>query len=62
MIVKEYEYEGYIIELHEHPIYKDYEFVIKSKDGKVITASTHPYDYLQDADSTAKLTILKIND
>ena len=29
MIVEEYEYMGYKIEIHEHPIYHDFEYVIK---------------------------------
>lgn len=57
MIAKEYEYNGYLIEIHEHPIYHDFEFVIKSMEGKVITASTHTYDFTEDAENAAQLTI-----
>jgi len=34
MIVEEYEFMGYKVEIHEHPIYHDFEYVIK-KDNEV---------------------------
>ena len=55
MLINEYEYNGHKIEIFQHPIYHDFEFVIKSKDGKVITASTHTYEYVDDAEAAAKL-------
>jgi len=58
MIEKSYEYYGYLIEIHQHPIYHDFEFVIKTKDGsKVISTSNHFYDYFQDAENEAKLIV-----
>lgn len=58
MIIKEIEYGGYKIEIHEHPIYHDFEFVIKSNDGhEVKTTSTHPYEDSIDAEAAAYLII-----
>jgi len=58
MIKKEFEYCGFMIELHEHPIYHDFEFVIKSLDGhEVKTTSTYPYEHSDDAENAAKLII-----
>jgi len=57
MITKTFEYSGYDVELHEHPIYHDFEFVIKSKDGQVVSASTHPYEHKDDAEKAAQLNI-----
>jgi len=57
MMEKNYEYYGYLIEIHEHPIYHDFEYVIKSMDGQVVTASSHQFDYSYDAEKEAELTI-----
>jgi hypothetical protein len=57
MLINEYEYRGHKIEIFQHPIYLDFEFVIKSIDGKVISASTHPYKNVENAETTAELTI-----
>ena len=58
MITKEIEYAGYKIEIHKHPIYEDYEFVIKSLDGhEVKCASTHPYEHPLDEESSAMIII-----
>lgn len=58
MITRSYEHYGYLIEIHEHPIYHDFEFVIKDLTGiKVITASTHTYDYIEDAERDAQIII-----
>ena len=42
------------IEIHEHPIYHDFEYVIKNQDGKVMTASTRPYKIYENAERDAK--------
>jgi hypothetical protein len=58
MIEKSYEHYGYLIEIHQHPIYKDFEFVIKTLDSmKVVAASTQTYDYSEDAERDAQLMI-----
>jgi len=57
MIKKEYEYAGHRIEIHEHPIYHDFEFVIKTLDNNVVKASRHPYDNFDDVQNSAELTI-----
>ena len=57
MIIKKYEYNNYIIELHEHSIYHDFEFVIKTKDGHVLCASTHVYHDITEIEKEVKLTI-----
>jgi hypothetical protein len=57
MIVNLFAYEKYEVEIHEHPIYHDFEFVIKSKDGKVFVASVHPFKEKEEAEKIAKLTI-----
>lgn len=58
MINNSYEYLGYIIEIHEHPIYHDFEFVVKSIDGHDIKGtSTIPYSYYHDAENAAKILI-----
>ena len=49
-------FKEYIIEIHEHPIYHDFEFVVK-KDGKVVGASTQQYQFPTDAEVNAKLLI-----
>lgn len=57
MLEKEYEYNGYKIEIHENPIYHDFEFVIKTLDGKVVCTSNQFYDYAIDAEKDAQLII-----
>lgn len=58
MITKEFEYGGYVIEIHEHPIYHDFEFVIKTLDKhEVKTTSTHFYEHPMDAESAALIII-----
>jgi hypothetical protein len=57
-MTKEYEYCGYLIEIHEHPIYHDFEYVIKSKDGlNVITTSRHVFEHFDDAEKEAQIII-----
>ena len=55
MIEKEYQYRDYTIEIHEHPIYHDYEFVVKNDDGIVVIASTHTYENSTDAQGAAEI-------
>ena len=50
-------FKNYIIEVHQHPIYYDFEFVIKSMDGKVIAASPQQYQVFEDAEVNAKMHI-----
>ena len=58
MIIKEFEYLGYYVEIHEHPIYHDWEWVVKSLDKlSVIGASTHPYFSPADAENSAIIFI-----
>ena len=56
MIIKNYEYCGYTIELHEHPIYHDFEFVVKLN-GIVKGASNHVYQNGYDAEMGAQILI-----
>jgi len=61
MIIKSYECDSYNVEIHEHPIYHDFEFVVKSLDGhEVIGASTRPYEQCEDAENAAFLFIKSI--
>ena len=54
MMIKEIEYGGFKIEVHEHPIYHDFEYVVKSLDGhEVKGTSSHPYEHPTDAESAA---------
>jgi hypothetical protein len=40
--VRTFEYAGYLVEITEHPIYHDFQFVVKSLDGKkVIGTNTY---------------------
>jgi len=58
MINKNYEYNGYMIEIHCHPIYNDFEFVVKSLDGTVVKgASTHVYENEYDCEIAAQILI-----
>lgn len=58
MIVKNYEYNEYIIEIHEHPIYHDFEFVVKSSDSTVVKgASNHAYEHMYDCEIAAQIFI-----
>lgn len=58
MIIKEYEYNGYLLEIHEHPIYHDFEFVVKSSNGKFVKGtSTHTFLIAEDAENAAKILI-----
>jgi len=57
-MIKNIEYGGYQIEIHEHPIYHDFEYVVKSLDGhEVKFTSTHPYEHPADAENSAMLAI-----
>jgi hypothetical protein len=61
MITKNYEYNGYFIEIHEHPIYHDFEYVIKTLDNKEVKAtSTDLYNCEYDAEISAQLNINNI--
>jgi hypothetical protein len=58
MQIKKYEYNGYLIEINQHPIYNDYEFVIKTLDEKEVKGtSTIPYIYEDEAHLAAQLII-----
>jgi len=58
MIVKNFIYNDYNIEIHEHPIYHDFEFVVKTLDNlKVIGTSNRTFEYLVDAEHSAMLLI-----
>jgi hypothetical protein len=51
------QFKGHIIEIHEHPIYRDFEYVIKTLDGKVLAASDHQYKMFEDAEVNAKMLV-----
>ena len=56
--MKSYEYNGYLVEIHENPIYHDFQFVIKTLDGHEVKATNKQlYDNEIDAKSVAELTI-----
>ena len=58
MTTKKIEYGGYIVEIDEHPIYHDYQFVIKTLDEKkVVGANVQLYEYVEDAEAAAFLII-----
>lgn len=58
MNIKTYEYYGYLIEIHENPIYHDYQFVIKTVDGKeIIGINKQLYENETDAEDAAKILI-----
>jgi len=58
MIVKSYEYKGYLIEIEEHPIYHDFQFVVKTLDQKEIKCTNIClYKNLLDAELSAQLNI-----
>jgi hypothetical protein len=61
MMTKEYKYCDHIIELHEHPIYHDFEYVIKSLDGKVVAASHHVFEHFDDAQKEAQMIYERSN-
>jgi hypothetical protein len=56
MIFEEYNYKGFLVEVHQHPIYKDFEFVVK-KDNVVKFTNLSFYDYKEDAKRSAELEI-----
>lgn len=61
MLINTYEYSHYIIEIHQHPIYNDYEFVIKTVDGNEIKGtSTKPSLYEEDAHIAAQKLIKEL--
>lgn len=58
MICKKYEYCGYLIEIHEHPIYHDFEFVIKTLDEtKIEAVNDRLFENASDAEKVAKIII-----
>ncbi|MFA5153700.1 MAG: hypothetical protein WC554_14160 [Clostridia bacterium] len=57
MLIKEYQYCGYTVEIFEHPIYKDFEYVVKNDKGQVEFTSTHPFENKLDAEDSAMLNI-----
>jgi hypothetical protein len=58
MLIKSYEYNGYLIEISEHPIYHDFEFVVKTLNEKEIKIiSTNLYDNEYAAEIGAQLII-----
>jgi hypothetical protein len=55
MLIKSYEYSGFLVEIHQHPIYNDYEFVIKTFDAKKVKGtSTIPCSSEGDAHNAAQ--------
>jgi len=55
---KKFEYCGYVIEITEHPIYHDFEFIIKTADEKtVVGTNTHFIDSYEAAEIEAKMFI-----
>jgi len=50
-------YNRYVIEIHQHPIYHDFEFIIKQQNGQVVTASIQQYEFFEDAEIAAKMII-----
>jgi hypothetical protein len=57
MIYKTFEYCDYTVEIHEHPVYHDFEYVIKDSKGSVKSASNHSYAECDDAENAAKINI-----
>lgn len=58
MIAKSYEYNGFLIEIHENPIYHDFQFVIKTLDSMEIKDTNKClYQNILDAELAAQLTI-----
>jgi hypothetical protein len=53
-------FRNYLIEIHEHPIYHDFEFVIKDNTGKVTGASMQQFSLADDAEISAKMKINEI--
>ncbi len=49
MLVETYTVDKYMIEINEHPIYFDYEYVIKDFDGKIIATNRKFYKTIEDA-------------
>jgi hypothetical protein len=56
MIINEYNYKGYQIEIHENPIYHDFEYVVK-ENNNVLFANKRFFMYQDDAENTAELEI-----
>jgi hypothetical protein len=50
-------YSDYIIEIYEHPTYHDFEFIIRSKEGNIVSESSHPYDNEDETKLAAELVI-----
>jgi len=58
MTVKSYQYNGYLIEVDEHPIYHDFQFVVKTIDGKEVKSTNKClYQNVLDAELAAQLNI-----
>jgi hypothetical protein len=58
MIIKDFQYGGYLVEIHKHFIYHDFEYVIKTLDEHtVVGTSTHTYEDPIDAEASAMLLI-----
>ena len=57
-MIKSYEYNNYLIEIHEHPIYHDFEFVVKTIDQKEVKGtSNHVYEHMYDCEIAAQILI-----
>jgi hypothetical protein len=53
MLVNEYKYKDCTVEIFQHPIYYDFEYVVK-KDNKVISTNTQFFHYIYDAEKAAE--------
>ena len=62
MLVKEYKYCGYTIEIHKNEIYHDFEYVIKDENQEVKFASIHPYDEEDDVMKGAELKVHELEE
>ena len=49
MLIETYTIDKYVVEIFEHPIYFDYEYVIKDFDGKVKFTNTKFYKTIESA-------------
>lgn len=56
MIVEEYEYMGYKVEISEHPVYHDYEYVVK-ENNKIKFTNEKFYKSINDIHQIVKLEI-----
>lgn len=59
MIIKNYQFNGFLIEIHQHPLYENYfEYVVKTSDAKHVKGtSTSPYKSELEAERAAQENI-----